>query len=241
MVKDIRLLSFDIEISDIFDAKPGEDFEKYAPFHVAVASTAILGGEERLWYSDGGNEEPLLNMTPGKADELLRYLAEMEDEGYMVSAWNGLGFDLRWIGYTAEDVELAAKIALKSYDPMFQFFNQRGFPVGLASVAQAMGIEQKKLMSGADAPKEWQAGNCQKVMDYVLGDSQMTNQIVAAILERREVRWITQTGQARAEPMPKLKTVEEVLRDPEPDQSWMDKPLLRSKFTKWIPDHLLDA
>jgi hypothetical protein len=36
---------------------------------------------------------------------------------------------------------------------MFQFFNQAGFPVGLAKVAQAMGIPQEKLMDGADAPK----------------------------------------------------------------------------------------
>lgn len=44
-------------------------------------------------------------------------------------------------------------------------------------------------MDGADAPKEWRAGNYQKVMDYVLGDCQMTNLIVLAnpLACRREV------------------------------------------------------
>jgi hypothetical protein len=28
----------------------------------------------------------------------------------------------------------------------------------------------KKLMDGADAPKQWRAGNHQEVMDYCLGD-----------------------------------------------------------------------
>lgn len=47
----MKLLGFDIEISDIFELKPHEDINKYAPFHISVASTAIDRGEERLWYS----------------------------------------------------------------------------------------------------------------------------------------------------------------------------------------------
>jgi hypothetical protein len=36
--------------------------------------------------------------------------------------------------------------------------------------------------------------------------------------------------------MPRFKTVAEVLRDPEPDQSWMKGTgLKRSKFTEWLP------
>jgi hypothetical protein len=76
----MKLLSFDIEISDVFELGKHEDIEKYAPFHI------------------------------------------------------------------------------------FQFFNQAGFPVGLEKVAEGMGIPQKKLMDGADAPKQWRAGNHQEVM-----------------------------------------------------------------------------
>ena len=131
---------------------------------------------------------------------------------------------------------LAARVALKSYDPMFQFFNQAGFPVGLAKVAQAMDISQEKLMDGADAPKEWCAGNHQAVMDYCLGDCQMTNLIVRAIQEARQVRWVTGKGHISSKPMPRLKSVEEVIQDPDPDQSWMDTPIPKVKFYEWVQE-----
>ncbi|MCH8217714.1 MAG: ribonuclease H-like domain-containing protein [Planctomycetes bacterium] len=229
----MKLLSFDIEISDVFELREHEDMEKYAPFHISVAATAVHGGEERVWYSEDEARRPALNLTQHRAHELLEYLDEMQRKGFMVCAWNGLGFDLKWLGHQAEDMALAARIALKSYDPMYQFFSQAGFPVKLAKVAEAMGITQEKRMDGADAPKEWRAGQHQAVMDYVLGDCQMTNLIVLAIQKARQVRWVTGKGSVSSKPMPRLKPVKEVIQDPEPDQSWMESPLPRSKFHKW--------
>lgn len=231
-----KILSFDIEISDVFEMAKHEDMEIYAPFHISVAATAIHGGEERLWYSKDEDGQPLLNLSQQGAHEMLEYLEQMQDEGYMVCAWNGLSFDLKWIGYQANDMALAAKIALRSYDPMFQFFNQKGFPVGLARVAAGMGIGQEKLMDGADAPKEWRAGNYERVMRYVVGDCQMTNLIVRAIQDDKKVRWLTSKQEVRSEPMERLKPVSEVVSDPGPDQSWMDTPLPKTKFTKWVTD-----
>lgn len=230
----MKLLSFDIEISDVFELGDYEDMEKHAPFHVSVAATAVHGGEERLWYSVDESARPTMNLTPDKALELLTYLETMQNDGFMACAWNGLSFDLKWLGHQANDMALAARVALKSYDPMFQFFNQAGFPIGLAKVAQAMGIAQEKLMDGADAPKQWRAGNFQQVMDYCMGDSQMTNLIVLAILKAKKVQWITARGKASSKPMPHLKAVEQVLQDPEPDQSWMDTPMPRAKFYQWV-------
>ena len=183
----MKLLSFDIEISDVFELGKYQDIDKYAPFHISVAATAIHNGDERIWYSEEDGR-PALNLTQQRAHELLEYLDEMQQMGFMVCAWNGLSFDLKWIGHQAGDIALAARIALKSYDPMFRFINQAGFPASLAKVAQAMGISQEKLMDGADAPKEWCAGNYQKVMDYCLGDCQMTNLIVLAIRKVRQTR-----------------------------------------------------
>jgi hypothetical protein len=231
----MKLLSFDIELSDLFELKKNEDMEKYAPFHISVAATAVHDGEERAWYSEE-NGQPALNLTRERAHELLEYLDEMQQKEFMVCAWNGLGFDLKWIGYQADDMAFAARIALKSYDPMFQFFNQAGFPVGLGKVAKGMGIMQEKLMDGADAPKQWHAGNHQEVMDYCLGDCQMTNLIVRGIQETRQVRWTTAKGTISSKPMPRLKSVEEVIHDPDPDQSWLDNPIPKTKFYKWVQE-----
>lgn len=232
----MKILSFDIEISDVFELDKYEDMEKYAPFHISVAATAIHDGAEQVWYSEDEEGRPALNLTRQRAHELLKYLDAMQQQGFMVCAWNGLSFDLKWIGHQAGDMELAARIALKSYDPMFQFFNLAGFPIGLAKVAEAMGVSQEKLMDSADAPKQWRAGNFQKVMDYCLGDCQMTNLIVRAIQKAREVQWVTAKGYVSSKPMPLLKPVEEVIRDPEPDQSWMDTPMPKSKFYQWVLD-----
>ena len=230
----MKLLSFDIEISDIFDLKQGEDIEKYAPFHISVASTAILDGEEKVWYSKGEDGVPLKNVTKEQANELLEYLAKKQEEGYMVCAWNGLKFDLQWIGFNAGNFGLAQKIALKSYDPMFQFFNARGFPVGLGAVAKALRINQAKLMDGANAPIEWERGNYQLVMDYVLGDSQITNKIVKEIIDRKAISWVTKAGKTSSERIGNLKTVEQVISEPGPDQSWMSTPLKKESFYSWF-------
>ncbi len=229
-------LSFDIEISDVFDLRPGEDLLDHAPFRISVAATVDSGGSSRLWYTAGADGRPAEALDQSKARELLGFMREAQQAGWRLFAWNGLGFDLRWIGHNAGDMETAARVALDLYDPMFQFFNQRGFPVGLAAVAEAMGVQQTKLMDSADAPREWRKGNYQRVMDYVVGDCQMTNQIVEAITRQGRVSWRTQKGTLNSEPMPRFKTVAEILRDPEPDQSWMKGGgLRRGKFTEWLP------
>ena len=150
----MKLLSFDIEILDVFELGKHEDMERYAPFHISVAATAIHNGEERVWYSEDEEGRPALNLTQQRAHKLLEYLDEMQQMGFMVCAWNGLSFDLKWIGHQADDMSLAARIALKSYDPMFQFFNNAVFPAGLAQVAPTMGICPKKIMDGADEPQK---------------------------------------------------------------------------------------
>lgn len=230
----MKMLSFDIEISDIFDLRPNEDIEKYAPFHISVAATVIAGGEDKHWYSQGSDGKPLKTISKERANEMLEYLREMQKQEYMVCAWNGLKFDLQWLGYNAGNYKLAKEVALKSYDPMFQFFNLKGFPIGLASVAKALGVTQKKLMTGDKAPIEWEKGNYQLVMDYVKGDCQMTNKIIAEIIKGKSICWYTQKGDVKNVPVPKLKTVEAVIKDAGPDQSWMDKPLKKESFYSWF-------
>lgn len=236
----MEFLSFDIEISDEFDLRPGEDLAKYAPFHIAVAATVDQAGNSRLWHSTGADGRPAPEMDQAKARELLAYLAARQREGCQLFAWNGLSFDLRWIGYNADDMETAGEVALGLFDPMFQFFNQRGFPIGLAAVGAAMGVRQTKIMNAADAPREWKRGNYQRVMEYVTGDCQITNQIVEAIARQGAVSWRTRKGTVSTEPMPRFKTVAEILREPEPDQSWMTEGgLKRGRFTEWLPARLL--
>jgi hypothetical protein len=230
----MKLLAFDIEISNIFDLKPGEDIDRYAPFDISVAATHIDGGEQRVWLSSGPNGKPLVNLTRQNACELLEFLDRMQRAGHALVAWNGLSFDLRWIGHVAGDVPKAAGVARKMYDPMFQFFKLKGFPVGLAAVAKGMDVATKKLMDGAEAPVQWRAGNHEAVCEYVMGDARMTVEIAAAIIRKRQIAWITQKGTRSSVGLPCLRTVEDCLGDPMPDQSWMSSRIPQSKFAGWM-------
>lgn len=230
----MAILTFDIEISNVFDLRPGEDLERYAPFDISVAATKVVGGEERLWLTHGADGKPALNLARSQAGELLAYLDAMQKQGHSLVAWNGLSFDLRWIGHAAGDMATARRVARKLYDPMFQFFKLKGFPVGLAKVGEGMGLRATKLMDGADAPKQWRAGNHKAVCDYVMGDVRMTADVVDAIVRARRISWITMRGTPSSVPVAQLRTVEDCMHDPMPDQSWMSEPLREEKFTGWL-------
>ena len=230
----MKIVSFDIETSNVFDLRPGETIDKYAPFDVAVAATQVHGGEHRLWFSRDANERPLVQLERQHAQELLQYLEELQRTGHAVCAWNGLSFDLQWIARAADDVATASRIARAMYDPMFQFFKLKGFPVGLDAVAKGLNIGMNKSMDAADAPREWRAGNYQRVCDYVLGDVRMTNEIVSTIIRQRKIAWVTQRGKRSTVSIPRLRTVEDCMRDAMPDQSWMGSPIPQKKFTRWL-------
>jgi hypothetical protein len=230
----MKLLGFDIEISNIFELQPGEDIDKYSPFDISVAATHIDGGDCRVWLTDGVDGKPEMNLRRKDARRLLDYLEQMQTDGHALVAWNGLSFDLRWIGHVAGDLPRAAAVALKMYDPMFQFFKVKGFPVALAAVAQGMGIRPRKLMDGAEAPRQWREGNHKAVCDYVSGDARMTVEIASAISQKRQIAWVTRKGTSSSVHIPCLRTVAECMRDPMPDQSWMGSPMSQDKFTHWL-------
>lgn len=230
----MALVCLDIETSDLFDLKPGEDLEQYAPFHVAVAATLTDGVESKVWLSLDNLGVPLPNMRYETANELLEWLFEAHRAGHRIVAWNGFSFDLRWIGFAARNLKLAAGLALAMYDPMLQFFGVTGFPVGLDAVAEGMGLQTRKSLCSEDAPRLWNEGNHDAVIEYVRNDVQITHDIVTRIDAEGQITWRTKRGDIRSEYIGPLKTTQEVLLEPEPDQSWMDSPIPRRKFYDWI-------
>jgi hypothetical protein len=226
-------LSFDIEIANVFTLAPGEDLERHAPFDISVAAVAHEGGTLRHWHRTDGHGRPTGTLDVRLAREVLHYLREAQLAGTRVCAWNGLSFDLRWLGHVAQDPELASEVAQDLYDPMFQFAMRRGFPIGLAAAADGFGIAQTKTMAAERAPVEWANGNHQLVLDYVAGDCTLTNQVVSAIDRTRSIRWRTKRGDIKSEPLPSLRPVREVAQDPPPDQSWMSDPKPMSSYWAW--------
>ena len=225
---------FDIEIANIVDLKPGEDLDTYGPFDIACSAAVDDRGTTRHWVSKDANGNPGGTLDRVQAHEMLTWLRDQQRAGVQVCAWNGLSFDVRWIGHVADDMRLAKEVALDLYDPMFQFMCQRGFPVALANVAEGLGIRETKLMTGDQAPIEWARGNQQLVLDYVASDCRITECVVARIVEQHEIRWKTKKGTMSREPMPALRRVRDALKLPLPDTSWMSEPLRREKFYGWL-------
>jgi hypothetical protein len=228
-------LSFDIELADVLELAPGEDLNSKGPFKIACAA-AFDGTNVTHWYGRDAGGKPAPHMTASDVRAVLVALRAAQKTGTRLLAWNGLAFDLRWMGAAAEDMALAREIALELYDPLFQLFVERGFPVALEKVAQGFGLPIRKLMSGADAPKEWAAGNHSAVLEYVGQDCRITDLVCVTIESRRALTWITAKGRPSSHPMPKLVSVRELLTRPEPDTSWMDAPIPRSKFAGWLAD-----
>jgi hypothetical protein len=229
-----KRICFDIEIANLFDLAPGEDLEKYAPFDISVAAAASETGEVRHWYAKDAAGTPTRCLDRALARDMLLALREAQKRGAMVCAWNGMSFDVRWLGHVAGDMALASEVALDLYDPMFQFVSRRGFPISLAAVADGLGVVETKLMAGADAPREWALGNHQKVFDYVAGDCRLTRSVVERIVARREVRWRTKKGTVSSESFAKLERVRDVMRAPPPDQSWMSDPKPWDTWFAWL-------
>jgi hypothetical protein len=225
-------VAFDIETANLI--APDADLDSAGPLLISCSAAVTDTGLLRHWYMKDERGAPHGTLDAATALDMLQWLRQQQLAGVKVCAWNGLSFDLRWISHAAGDRKLAAEIALDLYDPMFQFMCQRGFPIGLASVGEALGIGEKKLMSGADAPQEWASGNRQRVLDYVAGDCRITEAIVARIVELREVRWKTKKGTLSREPMRALLKVRECLALPLPDTSWMGEPIPREKFYAWL-------
>lgn len=229
-----RIIAFDIEIANEFELRPGEDLDQYAPFDISVAASTTRDGSVRHWFAKDASGKPARHIDAALARDVLAFLRHEQEGGSIVAAWNGMAFDLRWLGHVANDVELAAAVALDLYDPMFQFVSKRGFPISLAAVADGLGVVETKLMAGADAPKEWAKGNHQKVIDYVAGDCRLTREVVERILVRREVRWRTKKGTVSSESFTKLERVRDVMRARAPDQSWMSDPKPWETWFAWL-------
>lgn len=156
-------------------------------------------------------------------------------------------------------------------DPGFQMVCERGFMIGLETAANALKVGGKtEGMHGDLAPLLWsgdlstasieQKENIMALLDgrieeagsreaqdlcleYVGQDVKATMDVYKALVEQKEVWWVTAKGSIcrypwkpiiKEDPYERLLTVQEALRVDEPDTSWMTDPRPRSSFFEWV-------
>jgi hypothetical protein len=254
----MKHVTFDLEITK--EIPEGEDdWKTHRPLGISCAATLTSSGETRLWHGSlpGGAifDSVMLpaRMTSEECQDLAFYLCAMYGKGFRVVTFNGLGFDLDVLQEECgggEWLDSCRILALDHIDMAFQMLCQRGFMVGLAAMADGLGLAGKtEGMSGALAPKMWaesrKAQN--EVLEYVAQDARTTAETYEALLAQKKLWWMTKRGTRTRSPWEpiilkdgddaRLLTVAEALMLPEPDVSWMDDPWPRSKFMGWTEDN----
>lgn len=228
-------LAFDLEIARIIP-DGAEDWKAYRPFGITCAAVVGSDGEPVVWHGVTPEGDSADRMSREELAALVSYLEAEVAAGKTLLTWNGAGFDFDVLAEESGQWESCRQMSLSHVDMMFHFFCLKGFGLGLDKAAQGMSLPGKtKGMDGAKAPRFWQEGRRQEVLDYVCQDVITTYQICAAVEQRRALTWMTSKGTSQILPFPRgWLTVEEAARLPLPDTSWMRNAWPRSKFTGWM-------
>lgn len=233
-----KYLAFDIEIAK--QLPEGEhDLMAYRPLGITCAATFVLDQDEPVrWYgwTPYPASHPSPQMNQQDVQDLVQYLQEWVAGGYTILTWNGLGFDFDILAEESGMVEECRELAIHHVDMMFHIFCTLGYPVSLQKVSEGMELQGKlEGIKGASAPTMWADGQYQQVLDYVAQDVRATLEVAQACEERGLVYWVTRRGSRKVMDLEGgWFTVEEALKLEEPDTSWMDSPMARSKFTAWL-------
>ena len=91
-------------------------------------------------------------------------------------------------------------------------------------------------MDSAAAVRMWaDPGARERVVDYCAQDVRATLELALACESAGRLDWTSRKGNPMRLSLPRgWRTVQESLRIPEPDNSWMTNPLERSSFTGWL-------
>lgn len=229
------LLAFDIEI---FNEIPEgtTDWKALMPLGISCAATLLSDEPEPVLWHAADKRCP---MNADELGDLVNYLACHSVgmlNGYTIVTHNGTGFDWPVLAMESGLVDDCVDLAMNYHiDTMLHFFAIKGFPIGLDTIAKGCGLPGKtEGMSGAKAPQMWQAGEYDKVLEYVGQDVITTLKVAQAVERQRGFTWTAKSGRPNNIRIPEWLTVAEALKLPEPDTSWMSDPWPRSKFTEWM-------
>ena len=171
-------------------------------------------------------------MTRAGAARVVRRLEELVAAGGTLVTWNGAGFDLPVLAQASGLRADCVRLALGGVDMMFQVLATKGWPIKLAVALSGMGLPGK-TGDGREAVTLWHDGRHQEVLDYCAADAARTLQLAVAAHGQR-LRWTSGKGTPQSMSLAGgWLTVEQCLKLPEPDTSWMDQPLRREDLLAW--------
>ena len=210
------------------------DLERHVPA-ITVAALLSSEGSLDLWYErDAAGDATGALLGREGAQSLVRSLEQHARDGDTIVTWNGAGFDFRVLAQASGMHEACVALSWAHVDMMFWLHCRKGFSVGLDRAARAAGSGKTPGLSGADAPRLWDAGQYDEVMAYLEQDVRALQAVYEEAVRARGVRWQNTRGQLSiADGV--LCPVREAYGLPLPDTSWMRRaPWKREKFVGWM-------
>ncbi|MCH2212749.1 MAG: 3'-5' exonuclease [Fuerstiella sp.] len=231
-----RYVAFDIETAK---EVPGDDFnwKSHRPLGIScIASQSTEDPEPRVWMTHSSNNQPAPQMSREDVTAFVQYLLEVSRQGLTPLSWNGLSFDLDVLAEESGLVGSCRELATAHVDMMFHVVCEKGFPVSLGNAASGLGLPGKLAgVEGMDAPSLWAEGRFETVTEYVAQDVRTTLAVALKSEQRKSFAWKTRKGSVSSMPLSRgWLSVEEALRLPLPDTSWMSAPISRCDFTAWL-------
>ena len=223
-----------------FEIKTNHNFpeDENLPGLIFCASVALSDDDTRHQFYDLDCPSGRIaeTMTQQTAVELLDALTRLEEAGYQLCSWNGLGYDLKALAASTERFDKCRELAFRHTDVMFDFHCRNGYPVSLRAAAQAMEIATGEYrQQEADIPSLWASpAQRERIVAENGCDAQTVLEVARYAWETESIAWITRRGQLRRCDIPGGPvTVCEALKMPQPDTGWMSDPIPRKSFYEW--------
>lgn len=221
----MRIIGLDIETSNLDMEVDGLSFDDPSGWNTACVS---IHDHHRDMVFHYVADPDALNLDDKESVFPFSYLASDLEEwffsNYVLITKNGTLFDIPIISKSLDDggcgEAVAAKLRLFTDAPTERFIdeertkevppkhldiceyirNTTGVRRSLQSLIQGtFGLNESKLMSAAEAPENWAAGQHQKVLDYCGHDAKMTTELF--FFGRREGRIFTRDTDAYSDPI----------------------------------------
>lgn len=232
------------------EAKSTYDFVNYTPmteYDVGITCagfSAFGNGEDRYKSFAAAGEQ----MSQDEVIEVVSFMAELADRGFVFSAHNGGRFDWPVIYRASGNLGIVKALALDSLDLALYVHTKKGYQIGLDTLAAGLGLEGKKHtvvltdgteieITGALAPILWLQGEKSAVLEYLEPDCRAARDTARYAMENNAIFWSSVKGKAQSAEMSFEPTIRNCMANEKKSApSWMTGFRPTAELVGWLKE-----